>query len=89
MPWPFSHKPAVVADAVETSPSAGARFAFKLLRELARENQVNVFFSPSSVMLCLTMVHELASGETRADMAKALEVASLDASQLAAERSLS
>ncbi|HTF44112.1 MAG TPA: serpin family protein [Terriglobales bacterium] len=37
-----------------------------------------MFFSPSSVMLCLAMVHEAASGKTRQDMAKALEIAGLN-----------
>jgi serine protease inhibitor len=38
----------------------------------------NVFFSPSSVMLCLAMVHEVASGKTRQAMTQALQFAGLD-----------
>jgi serine protease inhibitor len=80
MPWPFARKSsAVVASGViEASSSASTRFAFKLFRELAREDGSNVFFSPSSLMLCLAMVHEAAAGETRQAMAQALEIAGLD-----------
>jgi serpin B len=80
MPWPFARKSSVVfaSDLTEASPSPSTRFAFKLFRELAGWDGSNVFFSPSSVMLCLAMVHELAAGETREAMAKALEIAGLD-----------
>jgi serine protease inhibitor len=83
MPWPIARNvskklSAVFAsDVPETSSSASTRFAFKLFHELATADASNVFFSPSSVMLCLAMVHELASGETRQAMAKALEIADL------------
>src|SRR5580693_688444 len=81
MPWPFARKvseklSAVLAsDVPRTSSSPSTRFAFKLFRELATADASNVFFSPSSIMLCLAMVQELASGETHQDMAKALELA--------------
>ena len=81
MPWPFSQKSASVlnGEMVESSASPHTRFAFRLFRELSRgDNLSNVFFSPSSVMLCLALVRELASGETREDMAKALEISGLD-----------
>lgn len=81
MPWPFFQKSAAVlgGESVEASPSPHSRFAFRLFRELLRADETsNVFFSPSSVMLCLTLVHELASGETRRSMAKALEISDLD-----------
>lgn len=81
MPWPFSWKSAAVlnGEMVESSASPHSRFAFRLFRELSRgDNNANVFFSPSSVMLCLMLVRELASGETRAAMAKTLEISGLD-----------
>ena len=81
MPWPFSPKSGAVlsGDMAESSASPHTRFAFRLFRELTREDETaNVFFSPSSVMLCLALVHELATGETRHSMAKALEIADLD-----------
>jgi len=81
MPWPFGRKAAVAAapESEDTSKSPSARFAFKLFRELSRgEGASNLFFSPSSVMLCLALVYELASGETRCEMAEALEIESLD-----------
>jgi len=59
----------------ETGPFLPDRFAFKLFRELVRPNGAsNVFCSPLSVMLCLMMVWEGATGETREAMAKVLEI---------------
>jgi serine protease inhibitor len=80
MPWPFGRKSSAVLASylTEGSSSPNTRFAFKLFRELAGTDDSNVFFSPSSVMLCLAMVHEAASGETRQDMARALEIAGLN-----------
>jgi serpin B len=81
MPWPFSRKSDVVlnGEAVESSASPQVRFAFRLFRELSHaDDSANIFFSPSSVMLCLALVRELASGETRESIAKALEIAELD-----------
>jgi serine protease inhibitor len=81
MPWPFGRKAAVAAapESEDTSKSPTARFAFKLFRELSRgEATANLFFSPSSVMLCLALVYELASGETRCEMAETLEIETLD-----------
>lgn len=73
-----------IPDRVSSSPNA--RFAFRLFRELTKTDDVsNVFISPSSVMLCLTLVHELASGKTREEMAGALEIAGMDVSHLTEE----
>jgi serine protease inhibitor len=80
MLWPFSRKSSAVLsqETDPRSPSPGVRFAFRLFRELARADESsNVFFSPSSVMLCLTLVQELASGETRRTMLEALELAGI------------
>jgi len=88
MPWPLSRKPAVLlhAEREEPSPSASTRFAFKLFRELDRAGgNLNLFFSPSGIMLCLALVHELASGETRKEMQEVLEISSLTRMQLEAE----
>jgi serine protease inhibitor len=82
MPWPFSRTSSAFSspEAVETSPSPSVRFSFKLFRELVRPgDSTNVFFSPSSAMLCLALVHELASGETRKGMEDALEIAGISA----------
>jgi serpin B len=76
--WPFarhSHPQGSVGTITETGPFLPDRFAFKLFRELARANDSsNVFCSPFSVMLCLMMVWEGATGETREAMAKVLEI---------------
>src|ERR1700674_5269754 len=80
MSWLFVRKTAAVlaSDVTGSSPSPSTRFAFRLFRELVSGDDTNVFFSPSSVMLCLAMVHEVASGKTRQAMAEALEIAGLD-----------
>jgi serine protease inhibitor len=84
MPWPFTKtSPTFASPTKETSPSPRVRFAFRLFRELVRTaDSSNVFFSPSSVMLCLAMVHELASGETRKDMATALEITGISTEEI-------
>lgn len=80
MPWPFARELSAVfaSGPAEVSSSPSTRFAFKLFQQLATAEASNVFFSPSSVMFCLAMVQELASGETRQAMAKALEIADLN-----------
>jgi len=91
MPLPLPRKfPAVQAqEPNETSPLASTRFAFRLFRSLTgADASSNVFFSPSSVTLCLSMVRELASGETRRAMSAALEIASLTPAQAEAEIAL-
>jgi serine protease inhibitor len=66
--------PALKAEAPGTSPPD--RFAFKLLRELTRGRETsNVFFSPFSLTLCLLMVWEGASEDTREAMSHVLEIA--------------
>ena len=83
MPWPFSRRSSAIAGStVESSSSPQTRFAFRLFRELARGQKENIFFSPTSVMLCLAMVHELASGETRSSIANALEIGDSDRAEL-------
>lgn len=76
MRWPFAVKkdPAKVFSVKRTSSTR--RFAFKLFRQLGLEQETrNVFFSPASVMLCLCLLQEGATGETREAMAEVLEVA--------------
>lgn len=66
--------PALKAEEPSTSPAD--RFAFKLFGELTRGRETsNVFFSPFSVMLCLLMVWEGASEDTREAMSRVLEIA--------------
>jgi serine protease inhibitor len=76
--WPFkrhSHPQGSFEAIAEAGPFLPDRFAFKLFRELVRANDTsNVFFSPFSVLLCLMMVWEGATGETREAMAKVLEI---------------
>jgi serine protease inhibitor len=79
MPWPFARKLSGVFSphASEASSSPSTRFAFRLFEKLNGTGNANVFFSPASVMFCLAMVRELASGETRDAMTKTLELADL------------
>ena len=53
-------------------------FAFKLFKELANDGISNLFFSPVSIMMCLGLAFELASGETRREIARVLESADVD-----------
>jgi serpin B len=83
MPWPFAAKSKPTADVPEKSASSITRFAFRLFRELAgQQNVENVFFSPASVMLCLTLLLRGATGQTQDAMAKVLEVAGLKPEEL-------
>ena len=66
-------------DSLVSSDTPTKRFSFKLLGELTRgKESSNTFFSPFSLMLCLLMLWEGASGETRDAMAGVLEFAGVD-----------
>jgi len=81
MPWPFSRSVTAVLDGErrESHSLPQTKFAFRLFHELTRaDSPANVFFSPASVMMCLALVHELASGETREAMARTLEIVNFD-----------
>lgn len=80
MPLPFTRKLFAVLTSylTETSSSPSTQFAFKLFRKLSGGDDSNVFFSPASVMLCLAMVYDAATGETRQAVAQVLEIAGLD-----------
>jgi serine protease inhibitor len=53
---------------------ANTRFGFKLFSEiLKKDGKENVFVSPSSVAIALSMAYNGANGETKTSMAKALE----------------
>ena len=54
---------------------ANTKFGFKLFSEiLKQDSQKNVFVSPTSVAIALSMAYNGASGETQQAMAKALEL---------------
>ena len=59
--------------------SANTRFGFKLLMDVqAREPGANIFISPLSISIALTMTYNGAVGETQQAMARVLEIAGLD-----------
>lgn len=69
--------------------SAHTAFGFDLLHQLSKTPGKNVFISPSSVAAALEMTFNGASGKTKADMAKALQIDGLDLQTLnEANRSL-
>ena len=80
MIWPFvrhshSESSVGVGTITERGPFWSDGFAFRLFRELVRANDTsNLFCSPFSVMLCLMMLREGATRETREAMAKVLEI---------------
>ena len=58
---------------------ANAKFGFKLLTQLYNQNpNENVFISPLSISLALTMTYNGALGETKQAMAKTLEIEGMD-----------
>jgi serpin B len=81
MRLPFAVKKRLTPDLTKsTLPST--RFAFKLHQEILQEGTANVFFSPASVMLCLYLLREGATGGTQAAIDKVLEIAGFEADAL-------
>lgn len=63
--------------------SANTKFGFNLYREVLKESAgKNVFVSPASVGLCLAMAYNGAEGETKQDMARALEAHGLSLEEM-------
>ncbi|MEI6503582.1 MAG: serpin family protein, partial [Armatimonadota bacterium] len=52
-------------------------FGFNLFHKLTTDKPANVFISPTSLMLAMAMVYNGAGGETKTEMAKALQVADI------------
>lgn len=64
-------------------PQAHNAFGFNLLKSLnAQEEDKNIFISPSSVSLALTMVYNGADGETKDAIVKTLQFENLDISKI-------
>jgi len=62
---------------------ADNRFGFELFSELTRPDPTqNVFISPASVALALTMTYNGAAGETQTAMAEALELAGMSRDEI-------
>ena len=81
----------IIGDALETVEdpdvssvaSANTRFGFKLLHNLReRDPGGNIFISPLSISIALTMTYNGAVGETERAMAEALEIGALDLSTI-------
>ena len=81
----------IIGDALETVEdpdvsgvaSANTRFGFKLLHDLReRDPGGNIFISPLSISIALTMTYNGAVGETERAMAEALEIDALDLSTI-------
>ena len=66
-----------------TVASANTSFGFKLLRDLREwETTPNIFISPLSISIALTMTYNGAVGQTERAMAKVLEIDGLDLSTI-------
>ena len=81
----------IIGNALETSEdpdvssvaSANTRFGFKLLQDLReRDPEGNIFISPLSISIALTMTYNGAVGETERAMAEVLEIDALDLSTI-------
>ena len=74
-----------VTDDIDVSgvASANTKFGFKLLHDLReREPGANIFISPLSISIALTMTYNGAVGETERAMAEVLEIDALDLSTI-------
>jgi serpin B len=68
---------------LDTIVSANTRFGFKLFAQLAREDAgKNLFISPASVSIALTLVYNGASGRTKAALAQTLELEEMDLDEI-------
>ena len=68
---------------VSSVASANTKFGFKLLQDLReRDSEGNIFISPSSISIALTMTYNGADGETARAMAEVLEIDALDLSTI-------
>ncbi len=81
----------IIGDALETVEdpdvssvaSANTRFGFNLLQDLReRDSGGNIFISPLSISIALTMTYNGAVGETERAMAEVLEIEALDLSTI-------
>ena len=64
---------------VSSVAAANTRFGFKLLQDLReRDSGANIFISPLSISIALTMTYNGAVGETEHAMAEVLEIEGLD-----------
>ena len=62
---------------------ANTRFSFKLFSEILKQDgKKNVFVSPSSVAIAISMIHNGAKGETQQAIAKALEMQDMSLSEI-------
>ena len=67
---------------VSSVASANTRFGFKLLHDLHGREPGNIFISPLSISIALTMTFNGAVGETERAMAEVLEIDALDLSTI-------
>ncbi len=68
---------------VSSVASANTRFGFKLLQDLReRDPGGNIFISPLSISIALTMTYNGAAGKTEGAMAEVLEIDGLDLSTI-------
>jgi serine protease inhibitor len=72
-----------VNSAVTKVALANAKFGLNLYSQLhQRSESKNIFFSPSSVSWCLSMIFNGAGGETKREMAQALQVGNISLQEL-------
>jgi serine protease inhibitor len=73
MRWPFATKRAPSLDGADRGECWSTDFALRLFKQLALESgDRNLVFSPASILLCLGMALEGATGETRDSIVEAL-----------------
>ena len=81
-PQPITNLPRALTASEQQLVQSNNRFAFKLLREISRQQpDGNLFISPLSVEMALAMTYNGAAGETRDSMAQVLELQNLTLQQ--------
>lgn len=58
------------------------KLGFKILSEIQRDSSENIFFSPTSLMMALSMVYNGASGDTKDEIGKVLHAEGIDINDL-------
>lgn len=61
---------------------ANNELGFKLITKIAADEQKNIFISPTSLMMALSMIYNGADGTTKKEIAKAIQLESIDENDL-------
>ncbi|RKJ65850.1 hypothetical protein D7X33_25295, partial [Butyricicoccus sp. 1XD8-22] len=66
----------------QTIVSSNNQLGFELMEEAERDDNGNIFISPTSLVMALSMVYNGADGVTKEEMANVLHIEGIDAEEL-------